>query len=188
MKLRVAITLTILAFYGCSMTDSARTGVDFGQNVNKAHFSPFGMPLVSSTARFGFTQKEADAKLSSVDFSARHLSSSLGRFYQIDPMPQASPFVGQTPYGYVQNNPLARTDPEGNFPCWVALLAGGAGAGICIVAVSALVFLAGVLTREAIKTLPPPAILDDPELNSPNSDGKPGPVIPLPIWNSSTET
>jgi RHS repeat-associated core domain len=81
-------------------------------------------------------RKEHDALYRCVDyFGARYYSSVLGRFLTPDwsatpvPAPYASLGSPQTLnlYGYVQNNPITGTDPDGHLDIGLALGAGLAG-------------------------------------------------------------
>jgi RHS repeat-associated protein len=72
-----------------------------------------------------FTGKERDTESGNDYFDARYYSSAMGRFLSPDwsakeePVPYAKLDNPQTLnlYSYVQNNPLARTDPDGHEEC-----------------------------------------------------------------------
>jgi RHS repeat-associated protein len=69
-----------------------------------------------------FTGKERDTESNLDNFGARYYSSMMGRFLSPDssnvasPVPYAQLGVPQSLnlYGYVENNPLSRTDPDGH--------------------------------------------------------------------------
>ncbi|PYV75417.1 MAG: hypothetical protein DMG97_06450, partial [Acidobacteria bacterium] len=81
-------------------------------------YLPFGEQIAgSSVTTHKFTGYESDSE-SSLDYaSARHFSSTLGRFMQPDPL---SGSIGNPQswnrYAYVYNNPLNTTDPSGMCP------------------------------------------------------------------------
>jgi RHS repeat-associated protein len=73
---------------------------------------------VSDGVRQQFTQKERDIETGLDYFLARYYSSSQGRFTSIDPenyqaMRDLSDAQSWNAYAYVNNNPLARIDPDG---------------------------------------------------------------------------
>lgn len=75
-----------------------------------------------------FTGKERDAETGLDYFGARYLSGAQGRFTSVDPAYESE--ILEYPqtwnrYGYVYNNPLRLTDPDGRCP---NCLAAGAGA------------------------------------------------------------
>jgi RHS repeat-associated protein len=88
-----------------------------GTILDDSDFYPFGgeRPVTSSSGNpYKFTGYERDSE-SGLDYaSARHYSSSLGRFLSPDPV-SGSPGNPQTwnRYAYVYNNPLNATDPSG---------------------------------------------------------------------------
>jgi RHS repeat-associated protein len=100
-----------------------------GVVVSRHDFLPFGDEILNAAGRtqaFGFggtdditqkfTGKERDAESGLDYFGARYYGSALGRFTSPD-----EPFADQHPedpqswnlYGYVRNNPLKNTDPDG---------------------------------------------------------------------------
>ncbi len=111
---------------------STRVVTDAGQNiVTRRDYLPFGEEMLAN-ARNGrsavtgysadggvkvkFTGKERDAESGLDYFGARYFSSAQGRWTSPD-----EPFADQHPedpqswnlYGYVRNNPLKNTDPDG---------------------------------------------------------------------------
>ncbi len=101
---------------------SALGGVDAPPCLNL----PFGdgPSCVGATEHF-FTGKERDAESGLDYFGARYYASSMGRFMSPDwaakaePVPYAKLDNPQSLnlYGYVQNNPLSRRDPDGHLDC-----------------------------------------------------------------------
>lgn len=83
-------------------------------------YYPFGkiMPtrsyVSSADYRFRFTGKERDVADTGYDyFGARYYDSKIGRWLQVDPYEDLD--LGWSPYNYVRNNPLNKTDPDGKF-------------------------------------------------------------------------
>ncbi len=90
---------------------------------NPLDYTPFGQTFSGSTNDpFIFTGKERDIESGNDNFGARYYSSSTGRFMSPDwsSDPDAIPFADLSNpqslnlYGYVQNNPLSVTDPDGH--------------------------------------------------------------------------
>jgi RHS repeat-associated protein len=81
----------------------------FGLQNQQTSSTQFG----SKEQRYKFGSKELfkDFKLESYDFEARMYNPQIARFQRLDPM--ADKRVGLTPYNYVSNNPILRTDPTG---------------------------------------------------------------------------
>lgn len=61
-----------------------------------------------------FTGQTDDPGTGLIDYNARHYDPQLGRFIMADPV-----LDGLNRYGYVHNNPLAFTDPDGTESCYV---------------------------------------------------------------------
>jgi RHS repeat-associated protein len=92
---------------------------------------PFGNMLDCSgtddeATEHHFTGKERDTESGNDYFEARYYSSTMGRFLSPDwsakeePVPYADLSDPQSLnlYGYVRNNPLSKTDPDGHWPDW----------------------------------------------------------------------
>lgn len=80
-----------------------------GAVVNKSKYSPFGENAPVGTT-FGFSGQRYDAETGLHYYKRRHLSPTLGRFLQPDPIG----YLGDLNlYGYVRNNPLNLTDSMG---------------------------------------------------------------------------
>ena len=90
--------------------------------LSENHYYPFGLPihnLSTSTApagkenRYLYNGKELqdDLGLNWMDYGARFYDAGLGRWHSVDPLAEAREWL--SPYNYVQNNPISRTDPDG---------------------------------------------------------------------------
>ncbi len=62
------------------------------------------------TKQYVFTGKEREQEWGLVYFGARWLNPALGRWMSVDPEALSG---GEAAYGYVENDPLARVDPDG---------------------------------------------------------------------------
>jgi RHS repeat-associated protein len=79
----------------------------------------------ASPAGYHFTGKERDAESGNDYFGARYYGSSMGRWMSPDwsadpdPIPYADPENPQTLnlYGYLSNNPVSGSDPDGHLGC-----------------------------------------------------------------------
>lgn len=107
-----------VVYYFADHLGSAREVVNSsGTILDDSDFYPFGgqRPVTSSSGNtYKFTGYERDTE-SGLDYaSARHYSSTLGRFMSPDPL-SGSPGNPQSwnRYSYVQNNPLNATDSSG---------------------------------------------------------------------------
>ena len=94
-------------------------------------FGSGSYPVAGGATNIEFTSKERDAETGLDYFGARYFSGAQGRFTSPD-----QPFTDQHPedpqswnmYGYVRNNPLRNTDPDGR-AC--SSLIGNTGSGFC---------------------------------------------------------
>ncbi|MFV2043853.1 MAG: DUF6531 domain-containing protein [Anaerolineales bacterium] len=79
----------------------------------------------SSTNRFLFTGEQLDLEISKVYLRARYYQPAIGRFISRDPIQGfvADP-TSLSRYIYARSNPATITDPSGQFPAAVPLLAG----------------------------------------------------------------
>ena len=113
MKLQYNNTVILLLCMACSWSEQpVQSGLLSARStavVSKTLTTPYGTLLRSTPTRYTFTGQEHDTALQSQDYNARFYSHSLGRFLAIDPVFHA----GESPYAYVQNNPLIYTDPDG---------------------------------------------------------------------------
>jgi RHS repeat-associated protein len=90
----------------------------------KGEFSPFGQEIDSQTTanNYKFTGKERDTESGFDYFGARYYNSNMGRWISPDwaAKPEAVPYSDlHNPqslnlYGYVNNNPLSKADPDGH--------------------------------------------------------------------------
>ena len=64
-----------------------------------------------SLKRYKYVGKERDEETGLYYFGARYYASWIARFISVDPMKAERTWL--TPYNYVQNNPINRTDPTG---------------------------------------------------------------------------
>ena len=65
------------------------------------------------SSRYRFTGKELDPLSGLYDFGARYYDPRLSVWFGVDPM--ASEFPSQSPYNYVENNPIRYIDPTGAY-------------------------------------------------------------------------
>ncbi len=90
-----------------------------------ADFYPFGgerLYLTNCEQNYNFTGKERDSESNLDNFGARFYSSQIGRFMSPDwsSTPDAVPYAdfgkpqSLNLYGYVKDNPLSKTDPDGH--------------------------------------------------------------------------
>lgn len=103
------------------MSASVATGASTATIQWDADYYPFGRSktyLVTSAPAFQFTGKELDSETGLDDFGARYYSSNLGRFMSVDPS-QVGVKLDEpqtwNAYAYCLNNPLAYTDPNGEW-------------------------------------------------------------------------
>jgi len=97
---------------------NVRVVADANGNVEQVnHYYPFGALFGESTGkdvhRYKYNGKELDRLLALdwYDYGARWYDPVLARWHVIDPM--AEVYSGVTPFGYCQNNPINKIDPDG---------------------------------------------------------------------------
>ncbi|MEM9954984.1 MAG: RHS repeat-associated core domain-containing protein [Chloroflexota bacterium] len=93
-------------------------------------FDPYGNPMASYGAGFGFTGEQTDAN-GSVFLRARYYEPGLGTFSALDPL-EGKTCTPMTLNGYswVEGNPVMNTDPAGLLSCEAA--AGACGTAILV--------------------------------------------------------
>jgi RHS repeat-associated protein len=80
-------------------------------------YYPFGQlmdgrtSVASADSRYEYTGKERDAESGYDYFGARYYAARIGRWLSVDPLAQKSAHL--TVYGYVGEDPLSETDPDG---------------------------------------------------------------------------
>ena len=90
-----------------------------GTVTQRNHYYPFGTAFAENTVDeqkkqpYKYNGKELDQMhgLNLYDYSARYYESAVGRFTTVDPL--AEKYYSWSPYAYVGNNPIIRTDPTG---------------------------------------------------------------------------
>ena len=138
-----------------AITDAARTAVVF----DYAPFGDGGVGGGASPAALRFAGKERDPETGLDYFGARYYGSKTGRFTTVDPVVPLDAALRDPQlwnrYGYVRNNPLRYTDPDGRC-IWdlcigeIAIAAGvsEAAVGAAVAATAATIFVWN--KREAI--------------------------------------
>lgn len=117
-----------------------------GPLLEETHYYPFGLTMtgISSNALKGMNYPESRLKyngkelqnrefidgsgLELFDYAARFYDQALGRFTTIDPGADEKDQETGTPYGYVDNNPISRTDPDGRI--WGQVIGAIVGAAV----------------------------------------------------------
>ena len=88
-----------------------------GTSIQSLSYYPFGMHYAPGIGYekqpYMYNNKELDQMhgLNMYDYSARHLALDVPRFITVDPL--AEKYYSWSPYVYVGDNPLRRTDPTG---------------------------------------------------------------------------
>ncbi len=145
---RVHLVGTILR-YEYDLKDhlgNVRATFDKGSTGNAAliqedHYYPFGMKMDGlsydngSGNRYLYNGKELQQELNTYDYGARIYDPTIGVWQTIDPLAEIGGQESFSPYGYVFDNPVKYTDPDGKCPtCFAGALIGGiVGGGIAMV-------------------------------------------------------
>jgi RHS repeat-associated protein len=102
-------------YYHRDLLNSTRAVVSGTTVVESRDYDPWGVELAGRTlgsgTKEGFTGQERNAESGVDALWARGYLSALGRWGGVDPARDS--FPTWTPYNYVENNPLSRTDPLG---------------------------------------------------------------------------
>jgi RHS repeat-associated protein len=97
--------------------------VESSEIVQRNHYYPFGMDMEgpwngssSPTTKYKYNNKEwnNDYGLGMYDYGARYYDPAVGRWTTPDPL--ADSYDDVSPYNYVLNGPINRTDPDGREP------------------------------------------------------------------------
>ncbi|MGY4538172.1 RHS repeat-associated protein [Mucilaginibacter sp. UYNi724] len=115
--------------YEYTLTDHlGNNRVTFDQTsgkVSEDDYYPFGLnahvgPVVSPQNKYLYNKKELQEELTQYDYGARLYDPVIGRFTTVDALAEHPEQIYLSPYAYVGNNPISRTDPDGNcFPCLI---------------------------------------------------------------------
>ncbi len=101
------------------------------QNPSNDYY-PFGMAFTKNAAdseeesfahenKYKYNGKEEQPMPGKwLDYGARFYDAQLGRWHSVDPLCEDGGQESVTPYGYVFNDPIKHTDPDGRFPIWAA--------------------------------------------------------------------
>ncbi|MGN6394399.1 MAG: RHS repeat-associated core domain-containing protein [Mucilaginibacter sp.] len=97
----------------------------FGMDIDNGYSSPTSPPNI-----YKYNGKEQDNELglNMYDYGARFYDPVIGRWGTIDRLAEDPTQIDLTPYNYVGNNPISKSDPDGNCPnCLTALIGAGIG-------------------------------------------------------------
>lgn len=106
--------------------------------LQEEHYYPFGLGMTGpwetergnlSVTKYKFLGREGIQETGFVDLMKRMYDPSYGRFDSVDPSPDVEEQESLTPYQYGWNNPVLRSDPNGDCPnCLTAAIGAGIGA------------------------------------------------------------
>ncbi|MFH1506367.1 MAG: RHS repeat-associated core domain-containing protein [archaeon] len=98
---------TGMEYYHSDHLGSTRVTTDIGGWKESSDYKPYGEPMGTSEARFGYTGKEQDITGLKY-YGARYYDPEIGRFITVDPIKDGMNF-----YVYANNNPMRFIDPTG---------------------------------------------------------------------------
>ena len=95
-------------------------------------YYPFGLEINTLTNspknEYLYNKKELQEETQQYDYGARFYDPVIGRWGTIDWLAEDPTQIDLTPYNYVGNNPISKSDPDGNCPnCVTALIGAGIG-------------------------------------------------------------
>jgi RHS repeat-associated protein len=96
-----------------------------GETLQRTDYYPFGLEVDRNNPvqpqnirnginRYNFLRKETQIGTEYIDLSRRFYDPTIGRFMQIDPLTELQ--ESQSVYQYGWNNPILRSDPNGDYP------------------------------------------------------------------------
>jgi RHS repeat-associated protein len=95
--------------------------------LQKDDYFPFGMEInsgvISPKNEYLYNKKELQEELGQYDYEHRFYDPVIGRFTTIDRLAEAPEQIDLSPYAYVGNNPIIRTDPHGDCPICIIFAA-----------------------------------------------------------------
>jgi RHS repeat-associated protein len=101
------------------------TGTGLARQVQVDDYYPFGKEINtlanSNKNEYLYNKKELQEDLQLYDYGARFYDPVIGRWTSVDPLVEAGQ-ESTTPYGYVFNNPIKLTDPDGRCPICIIVL------------------------------------------------------------------
>jgi RHS repeat-associated protein len=112
---------------GNNRVSFSNNGSGGAQMVQSQHYDPWGWELPglgtsqSQTNRYTFLNREEQTETGWTDLMARGYDKQLGRFWQIDPVTEEQEHLSTYQYGW--NNPVLLSDPNGDCPLCLGVLA-----------------------------------------------------------------
>ena len=96
------------------------TGTGTARQVQADDYYPFGMDIIlgnrpSVKNNYLYNKKELQENLGLYDYGARFYDPVIGRWTSVDPLVEEDQ-ESTTPYGYVFDDPIKNTDPDGRYP------------------------------------------------------------------------
>ncbi|MGG7666988.1 RHS repeat domain-containing protein [Dyadobacter sp. BHUBP1] len=100
-----------------------------GAMVQETEYFPFGLaiPRIAGVNKYTFLGRERQPETGYMDLLKRFYDPATGRFIQVDPVTETQEHLSLYQYGW--NNPILRSDPNGDCPnCITAAIGAGVGA------------------------------------------------------------